>query len=109
MLRAGSIPPPAFMYWNLYGQFAVFHGGRWKLLGNPVYDESAARADAEPLLLLFDLQSDPAEMREMGAKDPARVRQLFSRYKRWADQSGAVPYYKVIDAYDENRQRGRLN
>ncbi|NQX87393.1 MAG: sulfatase-like hydrolase/transferase [Halioglobus sp.] len=109
MLRAGSITPPDFMYWNLYGQFAVLHGGRWKLLGNPVYDESAERADAEPLLLLFDLQSDPAEMREMGAKDPARVRQLFSRYKRWADQSGAVPYYKVIDAYDENRQRGRLN
>lgn len=103
MLRAGRVTPPDYFFWNDHGRFALLKGGRWKLLGDPVYDGAAERAGAEPYLSLFDVQSDPAETRELSAREPALVRELLGEYRRWAEGSGAVPYYKVLDAYEANR------
>jgi arylsulfatase len=99
IFRGETLPSPEFFYWNLYGEFAVLHDGRWKLMGNSPYNEKSERNGVEPTLKLYDLLSDPAETRNVAPREKAMTSQLYNEYKAWAEEHGAVPFYQVLDAY----------
>ncbi len=94
------------LYWNLYGRFAVLREGRWKLLAND-YDADAERRGQHPPLKLFDLATDPAETENLADRYPERVASLLSAYETWASEHDAIAYYKVREAYRQNRERRR--
>jgi arylsulfatase A-like enzyme len=102
VLRGATLPPPENFYWNLYGQYAVLHKGRWKLVANTRYDEASERKQAEPVLELYDLLADPAETTNLIVKEKALATTLLADYRVWARQHGAAPYYQVLDAYRKN-------
>ena len=107
-LRGEDLPPPENFFWNLYGRYAVLHKGRWKLLANPVYEEDKERNNAPPTLLLFDLWHDPAETRNLAGKNAEMTSLLLAKYRAWEKQYGAVPYYRVLDQYQEFNRKQRL-
>jgi arylsulfatase A-like enzyme len=102
LLRGENLPPPEFFFWNLYGASAVLHQGRWKLLANSAYNEERERNHAQPTTELYDLLSDPAETANVAGKESAMVGLLLKNYEAWASQHGAVPHYKILDAYRNN-------
>ncbi len=102
VFRGEKISPPEYFYWNLHGSSAVLHNGRWKLLTNSGYDEKREQSQAEPVLELYDLLSDPTESINLAGKEKDIAARLLANYQTWARQHGAVPYYQVLDAYKKN-------
>ncbi len=102
ILRGEKMSPPEYFYWNLYGRSAVLHDGRWKLLANSNYDEKREPSQAEPVLELYDLLSDPTEAINLAGKEKVMASLLLAKYQVWAKRHGAVPYYQVLDAYEMN-------
>jgi len=102
VFRGEKLPPPEYFFWNLYGAFAVLHQGRWKLMANSAYNEEKERKHAPPTTELYDLLSDPAETTNVASKESAMLALLQKSYEAWAPQHGAVPHYKILDAYKNN-------
>lgn len=99
LLRGEKLPPPDNVFWNLYGQSAVLHNGKWKLLVNSAYNEDKERNQAAPVLELYDLESDPAETKNLVNEERDLASTLLVNYQEWAGQHGAIPFYQVLDAY----------
>lgn len=106
LLKGKQLPPPENLYWNLYGNFAVLHQGRWKLI-SANYNEARERRGETPPLRLFDLQTDPAETRDLSLQEPELVEQLLRDYQAWARAHHAVPFFEVKDAYAAVREKIR--
>ncbi len=103
--RSSAIHPALF--WRMGPNHAV-REGRWKLLvvnrsavqddlsrilGSPVPD--GVQATIGPLgqwVLLFDLQTDPGESRDVAALHPDVVRRLAGRFDQW-DQDNVAPMF----------------
>jgi arylsulfatase A len=103
LFRGEKLSPPEDFYWSLYGYYAVLHNGRWKLLANSTYNQEKERSQAEPVLALYDLLSDPAETENLAGKKKDMVTLLLANYHIWAKQHGAMPYYQVLDEYKKHR------
>lgn len=67
---------------------AIVEGGRWKLLR----DRNRARQE------LYDLEQDPGETHDLGAREPERVRALAGRLDAWRRRQLA---YHAFDFYYE--------
>jgi arylsulfatase A-like enzyme len=95
------------LFWRMGPNHAV-REGRWKLLvvnkadsvqsmdevlGAPVPD--GVKAEVSPLgqwVLLFDLEADPGERRDLAALHPEIVRRLQARFAEW-DRSNVEPMF----------------
>ncbi|MCC7411152.1 MAG: arylsulfatase [Gammaproteobacteria bacterium] len=75
--------PDEVMGWELFGRKAL-RQGRWKLVWTePPY----GRGEWE----LHDLQTDPAELRDLGAGEPERVAALRDAWQDYARENGVLP------------------
>ena len=87
-LRSGGTTtlPDRYLFWDLYGQEAAFHGP-WKLVGelpNHRGDfrraaEDAANTDFE----LYNLDTDPSEQHDLATDHPEILRDLKRRHVEW--------------------------
>jgi arylsulfatase len=74
------------LFWEHIGNAAV-RSGRWKLVreyGGPWE--------------LYDLATDRSESTDLAKEQPARVEDLSTRWQRWADSVGVIPYADVLTA-----------
>ena len=65
------------LFWEHYGRAAV-RQGRWKLV----------RYDPEQTWMLFDMQTDPTELRDVAEDNPTMVDELARTYDAWARRVG---------------------
>jgi arylsulfatase len=72
--------------WEHEGNRA-FRSGDWKLV-------ASFRGEWE----LYDLKSDRAELHDLAAKEPAKVKELAAAWQQWADRVGVVPWEKLPGA-----------
>jgi arylsulfatase len=47
---------------------------------------------------LYDLATDRSESTDLAKEQPARVEDLSTRWQRWADSVGVIPYADVLTA-----------
>jgi arylsulfatase len=79
------------LYWEHLGNAAV-RNGHWKLV----------RQAARPWEL-YDIDTDPTELRDVAAIYPHVVQSLSQAWQAWADTSGVKNWSDIVRAY---RQRG---
>lgn len=82
LLRRASTGP-RLLFWEHEGNRAV-RSGDWKLVAS----------HREPWQL-YDLRSDPTELRDLAAAQPARAAQMEALYLEWAESAGALPWDEV--------------
>jgi arylsulfatase len=84
-------PEDHFLAWELFGKRAVRHG-RWKALYLPDHDHlPALPAGIEAgRWQLFDLENDPAELRDLSAARPERLQALVALWDRYAREKGVI-------------------
>ena len=80
ILRGEQREQPEFLAWSLYGNHA-WREGDWKI----VWDTSIDR------WLLFDLESDRSETRDLAKVHPDRVKEMAKRWNDWAVKCGVKP------------------
>jgi arylsulfatase A-like enzyme len=86
LITRGESPPPRPLFWhfphytNQGGRPAgAVRDGAWKLIEH--YEDGRCE--------LFNLDKDPGETTDLGAKQPARVAQLRGKLEQWRRDSGA--------------------
>jgi arylsulfatase A-like enzyme len=108
----GQAVPDATLYWEHTGNAAA-RRGRWKVLrahpevkrywagtgdeavrAKPVYDHAYAWE-------LYDLASDPAELRNVADQHPDVVKDLSEQWQAWAARVGVVPFDTILGIYAE--------
>jgi arylsulfatase A-like enzyme len=107
LFAAAGRKAPRDLYWRM-GPNYVVRDGRWKLLvanksntvqdltnilGSPVPD--GIKAEVSPLgqwTLLFDVEADPGEKRDLAAAHPDVVRRLQRRFEAW-DRANIEPMF----------------
>lgn len=108
LLQHGDILPPRALYWHYphyhvlgTGPSGAIRLGEWKLV------ENFFPAGAElPEIELFNLASDPGEVTNLAAKEPARVESMLKMLVAWRQEVGAqMP--TANPEYDSSRQRER--
>jgi arylsulfatase len=109
LFRGEPLTPPEYFFWDLNGQFAVLHGGRWKLVSTGRYDVEKARQNIEPLAALYDVVDDPAETRNLAPAEKDMALRLMARYRQWTEEHAAVPYYRVLDERERNRANRKMS
>lgn len=73
-------------FWEHEANIAV-RDGKWKLV---VKNNEGQRWDiSHPCL--YDMESDPTELRDLSAKYPARVNRMFDAWKEWAERVHVYP------------------
>src|SRR5207248_10693880 len=69
-----------FLAWEHEGHRAI-RSGRWKLV-----------AKAKAAWELYDLDADPAELNDLVASQPDRVKALSAQWDEWAGRCNVLPY-----------------
>ena len=93
-LKGETQPPPEYLFFNDRGQQSVIAGGRWKLLINPGWYANTSKQGGTQYEL-YDLEKDPAEARNIAAKNPDRVKQLAAVCAKWQQENGILDYAEV--------------
>jgi arylsulfatase len=96
-LLGEEMPPPEYLFSNDRGQQGVIYQGRWKLLIEPGWYEQT-RAEPGIAYELYDLQSDPAETKNLAAQNPEKVKQLAEACDAWQKRCGIVDYGEILKA-----------
>lgn len=86
LLLQGSSPGERTLAWEHEGNRAV-RVGDWKLV-------ASFRASWE----LYDLSRDRAELNNLAAQQPAKVKELAAAWQAWADKVGVVPWEQLPGA-----------
>ena len=74
------------IYWEHEANIAL-RDGKWKLVAKTPED---ARFSMDSLQL-YDMNADPAEMNDLSAKNPERVKAMYTDWEHWARSIGAFP------------------
>ena len=90
VLDGGSRPQPELMISGFTERFRMVRMGDWKIV----------RVNAESWQL-YHLPSDPTELDDRAASEPALLEELVARYEAWIDEHGAV-----MPLYDEVNPQG---
>ena len=94
-LLGQEMPPPEYLFSNDRGQQGVIYQGRWKLLIEPGWYEQT-RAEPGIAYELYDLQSDPAETKNLADQNPEKVKQLAEACDAWQKRCGIMDYGEVL-------------
>jgi arylsulfatase A-like enzyme len=94
VLAGGELPPPEDLFFNDGGQQSVVHQGRWKLLINPGWYVSSRKQSGD-VLELYDLDSDPAETKNVVSDHPEVANDLKARCEAWQKKCGIVDYSQI--------------
>jgi arylsulfatase A-like enzyme len=91
------------LYWKSWPSYAV-RDQKWKLMGN-------ADADGAVVRMLFDLQSDPQETRNLIEEHPEIASRLQSDWDKWSAglATGRWPSTKVFDVTINGRRLKAVN
>lgn len=91
--------PPEYLFFNDRGQQSVLFQGKWKLLIDPGW---YAQTHAKPGVAyeLYDLQTDPAETRNLVSENPEIVKNLTEAGDRWQKKCGIVDYGEILKIKD---------
>lgn len=71
------------LFWEHEGNCAV-RAGDWKLVSEHTGGWE-----------LYNMRDDRTELRDLAARDPARVADLTAQWQRWADEVGVLPWDQV--------------
>ncbi|MBC03814.1 MAG: arylsulfatase [Phycisphaerae bacterium] len=67
---------------------AMVRDGRWKLVNHSGFGLEIAAGEKVPMdLALYDLEADPAEIRDLAAERPDQVERLSGIYREWWDST----------------------
>jgi len=77
-------PHPA-IYWEHEGNRAI-RQGRWKLV---------SRYDIGNAWELYDMEADRTEMKNLGAKNPVKLKELSNLWDAWAARAGVQPWKQI--------------
>ena len=86
ILRGGDLPADRWLYGEQYNNNAVRHAA-WK---------AVQPAEPNSPWELYDLASDPTELRDQATTQPARLRELTTAWTTWANTHRVLP--KTIPA-----------
>jgi arylsulfatase A-like enzyme len=75
----GAAPPHEYLFWSFNNERAVRHGD-WKLILNP---PNFPGEEVTEKAWLSNLESDPAEKKNLAAAEPQRVLQLTEKIRAW--------------------------
>ena len=81
LLRGAELPADRWLYWEQYDNKAVRHGA-WK---------AVQPAEKNSPWELYDLATDPTELRDHAAAQPARLRELTTAWDTWATTHRVLP------------------
>ncbi len=96
-LLGQEMPPPEYLFSNDRGQQGVIYQGRWKLLIEPGWYQQTSQVPGLSYEL-YDLQSDPAETKNLAAQNPERVKQLEAACIAWQNRCGIMDFGEIIKA-----------
>ena len=96
-LLGKTMPPPEYLFFNDRGQQSVIHQGRWKLLIEPGWYQQTSQRPGTAYEL-YDLQSDPAETKNLASQFPEIVQKLAAECDAWQKRCGMVDYGQIIKA-----------
>jgi arylsulfatase len=89
--RATSVRSDAdFLGWELFGRSAI-RSGNWKAV-------QLGQQDSNRRWELYDLATDPAEMRDLAAEQPARAKAMLEFWQRYATENRVI-LPDVVSAY----------
>ena len=97
VLFDGEDAPPRQLFWSSPAQFwrgAAVRDGRYKLVIDRRRQQAAAAEGEEvtdPVPMLFDLEVDLGEMKDLAADEPGRVEEMMAALERWREDVGAPP------------------
>lgn len=93
-----------YWQWNRgqpnYTHNAAIREGRWKLT-KPYVNRKTNPADSELPEVLYDLESDPSESRNVAAENPGRVDAMRIKLSRWADRVEQDRKRKIVVGDDQ--------
>ena len=81
VLRGADLPADRWLYWEQYNNKAVRHG-TWKAVQS---------AEKDSPWELYDLATDPTELRDQSAAQPARLSDLTTAWTTWATTHRVLP------------------
>lgn len=94
VLFDGQDAPPRQLFWTSARQFwrgAAVRDGRYKIVIDRRTQQAAAAEDeepADPLPMLFDLETDLGETTDLAADEPQRVEEMMAALERWREDVG---------------------
>jgi arylsulfatase A-like enzyme len=80
-LWSGKKNPERTYCWEHEGNKAI-RKGRWKLV----------KEQKDQQWELYDLQSDPVEMKDLSSQEPAKVQELLNEYLKWEKEMGVKEF-----------------
>ena len=81
LFRGTELPADRWLYWEQYDNKAVRHGA-WK---------AVQTAEKNSPWELYDLATDPTELRDQAAAQPARLNELTTAWTTWANTHRVLP------------------
>ncbi|VGO12775.1 Arylsulfatase [Pontiella desulfatans] len=96
ILQGTSRDPAEALFFNDKGQQAIIFQGRWKLLIEPGW-YLQTRDKPGIAYELYDLETDPAETRNLANEKPEMVQNLSKKCEAWIKECGIVDYAKLIE------------
>ena len=96
-LLGKEMPPPETLFFNDRGQQSVIYQGRWKLLIEPGWFVQTSKVPGVAYEL-YDLQSDPAETKNLASQFPEMVQKLAAECEAWQKRCGMVDYGEILEA-----------
>ncbi len=95
VFRGGPAGRTTVVHHSIEGKFAI-RDGRWKLVlcpgsgGWTLNDADAAKAGL-PLVQLYDMQTDPGEMRNLEAEQQDKIKELLSLLEAYVSEGRSTP------------------
>lgn len=74
------------VYWEHEANIAL-RDGKWKMVAKTPQGEKFDKKTIH----LYDMEADPTEMNDLGAKFPARLNTMYADWLKWAKSIGAFP------------------
>jgi arylsulfatase len=96
-LLGEKMSSPEYLFSNDRGQQSVIYQGRWKLLIEPGWYQQT-RAEPGIAYELYDLQSDPAETKNLASQFPEIVKKLVAECDAWQKRCGMVDYGEILES-----------
>lgn len=97
VLTSGRDAAPRWFFWEHDNNYGV-RSGNWK----------AVKLNGEKKWILYNLDADRGETRDLGATYPDRLKELTGRWQKWADTHFVFPKPRVAQT-DAGRKKNNRN